>query len=92
MDISRRGFLKVGGILTGVVATSPSKAVKLFDSVVTQPIKKIKKISSGLWTRSRFNNEYLPGLYALSINEYETKFSKSQWDELKRVGFFKKNK
>jgi hypothetical protein len=26
-----------------------------------------------MWTRSRFNNEYVPGLFAVSIDSYENK-------------------
>ncbi|MFA5651214.1 MAG: hypothetical protein WC914_08765 [Proteiniphilum sp.] len=38
-----------------------------------------------MWTRSRFNNEYLPGLFQLSIDSYEKKRAKSMWKDLVTV-------
>jgi hypothetical protein len=35
-----------------------------------------------MWTRSRFNNEYVPGLFALAIDSYENKRSEGIWKKL----------
>lgn len=35
-----------------------------------------------MWTRARFNNEYVPGLFALAIDSYANKRTESQWKKL----------
>jgi hypothetical protein len=35
-----------------------------------------------MWTRSRFNEEYVPGLFGLAIDTYRTKRVESMWKEL----------
>lgn len=35
-----------------------------------------------MWTRSRFNNEYVPGLFAVSIDSYENKRHAASWKKL----------
>lgn len=35
-----------------------------------------------MWTRGRFNDEYVPGLFALSIDTYMTKRAESMWSKL----------
>lgn len=35
-----------------------------------------------MWTRSRFNDEYVPGLFAVAIDTYVTERAKSMWKEL----------
>lgn len=35
-----------------------------------------------MWTRSRFNNEYVPGLFAISIDAYDTKRSHGAWKKM----------
>jgi len=38
-----------------------------------------------MWTRSRFNSEYLPGLFTLAIDSYEKKRAQSRWKDLVTV-------
>lgn len=38
-----------------------------------------------MWTRSRFNNEYVPGLFALAIDTYITKRAEAMWRDLVTV-------
>ena len=35
-----------------------------------------------MWTRGRFNDEYVPGLFALAIDTYTTKRAESMWKDL----------
>ena len=35
-----------------------------------------------MWTRARFNEEYVPGLFALAIDTYITKRQESMWNKL----------
>ena len=35
-----------------------------------------------MWTRSRFVNEYVPGLFAVAIDTYQTNRAKSMWEKL----------
>ena len=35
-----------------------------------------------MWTRGRFNNEYLPGLFMVAVDSYEKKRAKSMWKDL----------
>ena len=35
-----------------------------------------------MWTRSRFNEEYVPGLFGLSIDTYRNKRNESMWKEM----------
>lgn len=35
-----------------------------------------------MWTRARFNNEYVPGLFALAIDSYMSKRTESMWSDL----------
>lgn len=43
-----------------------------------------------MWTRSRFNNEYVPGLFALSIDAYTTKRSEGAWKPMCTIKTSKK--
>jgi hypothetical protein len=45
-----------------------------------------------MYTRSRFNNEYLPGLFMLAIDSYENKRAQSMWPELVTIKTSKKSK
>lgn len=45
-----------------------------------------------MWTRSRFVNEYVPGLFALAVDSYISKRAKSMWPELVTVKTSKKKK
>lgn len=45
-----------------------------------------------MWTRSRFNEEYVPGLFALMIDTYRNKRSASMWSELVTKKTSKKKK
>jgi hypothetical protein len=38
-----------------------------------------------MWTRARFNNEYVPGLFALAIDTYITKRHQQMWRELETL-------
>lgn len=38
-----------------------------------------------MWTRARFVNEYIPGLFAVAIDTYNTNRAKSMWDQLVTV-------
>ena len=44
-----------------------------------------------MWSRSRFNNEYVPGLFAVMIDSYENKRAQSMWTELVEVANSKKS-
>lgn len=43
------------------------------------------------WTRGRFNNEYIPGLFMLSVDSYEKKRAESMWMDLCTVKTSKKS-
>ena len=43
------------------------------------------------WSRSRFNNEYIPGLFAVAIDSYEQKRATSMWQDLVTIGNSKKS-
>lgn len=45
-----------------------------------------------MFTRARFNEEYLPGLFMLAIDSYENKRAESMWPELVTVKTSKKAK
>jgi hypothetical protein len=45
-----------------------------------------------MWTRGRFANEYVPGLFAIAVDSYEKKRAMSMWNELVTVGNSKKAK
>uniref|UniRef100_A0A6H1ZFX7 Putative structural protein n=1 Tax=viral metagenome TaxID=1070528 RepID=A0A6H1ZFX7_9ZZZZ len=45
-----------------------------------------------MFTRGRFNNEYLPGLFMLAIDSYENKRVASMWPELVTIKTSKKSK
>ena len=45
-----------------------------------------------MWTRGRFANEYVPGLFAIAVDSYEKKRAMSMWDQLVTVGNSKKAK
>lgn len=45
-----------------------------------------------MWTRARFNAEYVPGLFALAIDTYLNQRGKSMWPELCTVKTSKKKK
>lgn len=45
-----------------------------------------------MFTRGRFNNEYVPGLFQLAIDSYENKRADSMWKELVTVKTSKKAK
>jgi len=45
-----------------------------------------------MWTRARFNNEYVPGLFALAIDTYRTKRAESMWRDLVTYKTSKKKK
>jgi hypothetical protein len=45
-----------------------------------------------MWTRSRFVNEYVPGLFALAVDSYISKRAKSMWPNLVTVKSSKKKK
>lgn len=45
-----------------------------------------------MWTRSKFNNEYVPGLFALAIDTYRNKRAKSMWKDLVTVKTSNKKK
>lgn len=45
-----------------------------------------------MFTRARFNNEYIPGLFALAIDSYENKRSMSMWKDMCMVKTTKKAK
>lgn len=44
-----------------------------------------------MWTRGRFNNEYVPGLFMLTIDSYEKKRAESMWKELCTIKTSKKS-
>ena len=43
-----------------------------------------------MWTRSRFNNELVPGLFAIAIDSYTTKRAEQKWQQLCTVKDSKK--
>ena len=43
------------------------------------------------WTRGRFANEYIPGLFAVAVDSYENKRANSKWKELVIIGNSKKS-
>lgn len=45
-----------------------------------------------MWTRGRFNEEYLPGLFTVAIDSYEKKRAKSMWKDLVTVKTSAKSK
>ena len=45
-----------------------------------------------MWTRARFVNEYVPGLFALSIDTYMNRRSQSMWKDLVTIKTSKKKK
>lgn len=45
-----------------------------------------------MWTRSRFNNEYVDGMFALMIDTYQSKRAESMWSELCTIKTSKKSK
>lgn len=45
-----------------------------------------------MWTRARFNNEYVPGLFALSIDTYINKRAESMWRDLVTIKTSQKKK
>lgn len=45
-----------------------------------------------MFTRGRFNQEYLPGLFALAIDSYENKRAASMWKDLVTIKTSKKSK
>ncbi|HUV78583.1 MAG TPA: hypothetical protein VMW06_11080, partial [Desulfobacterales bacterium] len=45
-----------------------------------------------MWTRARFNDEYVPGLFALAIDTYVTKRAQAMWKQLVTVKTSKKKK
>lgn len=45
-----------------------------------------------MWTRARFNEEYVPGLFALAIDTYITKRAQSMWRDLVTVKTSRKKK
>lgn len=45
-----------------------------------------------MFTRGRFNNEYLPGLFMLAIDSYENKRAASMWKDLVTIKTSKKSK
>lgn len=44
-----------------------------------------------MWTRGRFNNEYVPGLFMLSVDSYEKKRAESMWQDLVTIKNSKKS-
>ena len=45
-----------------------------------------------MWTRGRFLDEYVPGLFAVAIDSYKSKRAKSMWQSLATVKTSKKKK
>jgi hypothetical protein len=45
-----------------------------------------------MWTRGRFNEEYLPGLFQVAIDSYENKRAQSMWKDLVTVKTSAKSK
>jgi hypothetical protein len=43
------------------------------------------------WTRGRFANEYVPGLFAVAVDSYEKKRATSRWPKLVNIGTSKKS-
>jgi hypothetical protein len=44
-----------------------------------------------MWTRSRFNNEYVPGLFMVAVDSYENRRKASMWKDLCSVKTSKKS-
>jgi hypothetical protein len=44
-----------------------------------------------MWTRGRFANEYVPGLFAIAVDSYEKKRATSMWPKLVKTGNSKKS-
>ena len=44
-----------------------------------------------MWTRGRFANEYVPGLFAVAVDSYEKKRAASMWDKLVKIKTSKKS-
>jgi hypothetical protein len=44
-----------------------------------------------MWTRARFANEYVPGLFAVAVDSYEKKRAMSMWPKLVNVKNSKKS-
>jgi len=44
-----------------------------------------------MWTRARFANEYVPGLFAVAVDSYEKKRATSMWPKLVKVKNSKKS-
>ena len=45
-----------------------------------------------MWTRARFNNEYVPGLFAVAIDSFVTQRAQSMWRDLVTIKTSKKKK
>lgn len=45
-----------------------------------------------MWTRGRFNNEYLPGLFAVAIDAYDKRRAESMWQQMCTIKTSKKKK
>ena len=44
-----------------------------------------------MWTRGRFANEYVPGLFAVAVDSYEKKRAASMWNQLVKIKNSKKS-
>lgn len=44
-----------------------------------------------MWTRGRFNNEYVPGLFTVAVDSYESKRASSMWMDLVNIKTSKKS-
>ena len=45
-----------------------------------------------MWTRGRFNNEYVPGLFAVAIDAYDKRRAESMWQQMCTIKTSKKKK
>jgi hypothetical protein len=45
-----------------------------------------------MWTRGRFNEEYVPGLFAVAIDAYDKRRAESMWQQMCMIGNSKKKK
>ena len=45
-----------------------------------------------MWTRGRFNNEYVPGLFAVAIDAYDKRRAESMWQQMCNIKTSKKKK
>ena len=45
-----------------------------------------------MWTRGRFNNEYVPGLFAVAIDAYDKRRAESMWQQMCTMKTSKKKK